>query len=103
MNKMDSLAFLNECLNRLANASDEDKEKYKELYKQTCSNDLISNHFEFCIPSSNDNVNLTIDTSSTSKVIEQNYLSSSLKNMNEFSFKITQAINKSDFHLVYAA
>lgn len=51
MNKKDSLAFLDECLNKLNNATKKEIANYKTVYEQNCSNYLNSDSFEFCAPS----------------------------------------------------
>ena len=40
MNKKDSLAFLDECLNKLNNATKKEIANYKTVYEQNCLNYL---------------------------------------------------------------
>lgn len=70
MNKVDSLAFLDECLKKLDYASQEDISRYNEVYKENCTGDLEEGSFEFCVPKPNLSDSFVIEKDySTCKII----------------------------------
>lgn len=50
MNKKDSLNFLQNCIDRIANASEEDIEMFRMKYDMHCRESLTSSEFEFISP-----------------------------------------------------
>lgn len=50
MNKKDSLNFLQSCIDRIANASEEDIEMFRMKYDIHCTEPMISSEFEFISP-----------------------------------------------------
>ena len=50
MNKKDSLNFLQSCIDRIANASEEDIEMFRIKYDMHCKESLTSSEFEFISP-----------------------------------------------------
>lgn len=50
MNKKDSLNFLQNCIDRIANASEEDIEMFRMKYDMHCREPLTSSEFEFISP-----------------------------------------------------
>lgn len=50
MNKKDSLNFLQSCIDRIANASEEDIEMFRMKYDMHCMEPMISSEFEFISP-----------------------------------------------------
>lgn len=50
MNKKDSLNFLQSCIDRIANASEEDIEMFRMKYDMHCMESMISSEFEFISP-----------------------------------------------------
>ena len=50
MNKKDSLNFLQSCIDRIANALEEDIEMFRMKYDMHCMEQMISSEFEFISP-----------------------------------------------------
>lgn len=50
MNKKDSLKFLQSCIDRITNASEEDIEMFRMKYDMHCMEPLTSSEFEFISP-----------------------------------------------------
>ena len=50
MNKKDSLNFLQSCIDRIANASEEEIEMFRMKYDMHCMEPLTSSEFEFIPP-----------------------------------------------------
>ena len=50
MNKRDSLNFLQSCIDRIANASEEDIEMFQMKYGMYCMEPLTSSEFELILP-----------------------------------------------------
>ena len=50
MNKKDSLNFLQSCIDKIANASEEDIEMFRMKYNIHCREPLTSSEFEFISP-----------------------------------------------------
>ena len=50
MSKNDSLNFLQSCIDRIANASEEDIEMFRMKYDMHCMEPMISSEFEFISP-----------------------------------------------------
>lgn len=50
MNKKDSLNFLQSCIDRITNASEEDIEMFRMKYDMHCMESLASSEFEFISP-----------------------------------------------------
>ena len=49
MNKKDSLNFLQSCIDKIANASEEDIEMFRMKYDMHCMEPMISSEFEFIV------------------------------------------------------
>ena len=50
MNKKDNLNFLQSCIDKIANASEEDIEMFRMKYNIHCREPLTSSEFEFISP-----------------------------------------------------
>jgi hypothetical protein len=56
MNKKDSLEFLQNCADKIVNASAKDSEMFLVKYDIHCKKPLISSEFEFILPTEKQNV-----------------------------------------------
>lgn len=99
MNKKDSLAFLDECLEKLDSATDKDIAKYKAVYKKNCSNYLLSDDFVFCAPKVHSSVYETDYLKYAT--IETDYIAEMKKKTNNFFEK--EQVNSADNSFACAA
>lgn len=86
MNKNDSLSFLQACIDRIANATEEDIEMFKMKYDIHCVEKLTSSEFEFISPA--DLKSFKIDSVEEIKVIisKNNILSTKNKVKMDYYF-----------------
>ena len=89
MNKEDSLAFLNKCLEKLDSASNEDISRYKAAYNKNCSSYLSCGSFDFCAPKADSLIYETF--SSTYEIIDKSYVTKPEESVN-LMFKEGQVV-----------
>ena len=105
MNKKDSLAFLDECLNELNNATKKEIANYKTVYEQNCSNYLNSDSFEFCAPlyDVGKGLNILAPMISYKDVIERDYANKDDKTALNYLLKKNEQISDDEDCLSFAA
>ena len=105
MNKKDSLAFLDECLNKLNNATEEDIATYKAAYEKSCSTYLISDSFDFCAPQCviGKCERLLFPAISQKETIEVDYISNELKESIDYLLDKNEQTSDKEECLPFAA
>lgn len=100
MNKNESLSFLQNCIERVKNASCDEKRKYKEIYNSICSDIDWESSFEFILPTNECNYEMTnsfdLDANCNSLLLAD-------KKDYEFIFLNVEYMNQESDELAFAA